>query len=869
MLNRLFFTVCFLFSSLLLCSQGFSDNFSDGDFINNPTWVGETSKFQVNSAKQLQLNDASKSSPAYLATTSTAISNATWEFYVHLDFAPSTSNYGQVYLVSDKADLTGSLTGYFVKIGGVSGTVDDVSLYRQNGTTSTLLIDGLDGTAGNDPVDLKIKVTRDSLGKWELFTDLTATGNSYTSEGVSTDNSISQSSFFGVLCTYTSTRFDKFWFDDFNVIGLVYQDTLAPKLLAVNVVNNNTIELDFNENIDTTSAKLISNYTVNKGIGNPASISFLADSSMLQMTFINSFLNGEEYEIEVQNIKDRSGNSMLKDTMEFLYFIPQAAVYRDIVINEIMADPSPQVGLPDAEFIEIYNASNKVFDLNNWTFSDRSTSLKLGTYLLKPGDYLILCSQSSEMAFVTYGKTLALTSFPSLGNSDDDLLLKDDNGNLIDQVFYNDTWYNNSVKKDGGYTLEQINPLKPCTGQNNFRASLDPSGGTPGTQNSVYNTTPDLTPPKLVEVQVLSETTLILMFDETLDEASIDTASYLFSNGDTIVSRSGIKPELSNISLVLSSKLDSGQVVYVSVTGLADCSGNLIENNSTRFALSELAEAGDIVINEVLFNPKTGGSDFVEYYNRSEKIISLKDWQLANYAYDSISNKTSLFKEPFLLYPKEYVVLTKSKNYVVGAYPNAKADRIVEVSSMPSYNDDEGQVYFLDNNNRVIDFFNYTDDMHFPLLSNKEGVTLERVDPNRGTNEQGNFQSASEREGFGTPGYLNSQSFTNTSFDGDFTVDPELFSPDNDGYHDVVNFNYQFNAPGFVANVSIFDRQGRLIKELIKNELLGSKGTFTWDGIKDDGTKANIGIYIIFFEVFNISGDQEIYKKSCVLAGKI
>ncbi|KAA3650370.1 MAG: hypothetical protein DWP98_04815, partial [Bacteroidetes bacterium] len=262
MLNRLFFTVCFLFSSLLLCSQGFSDNFSDGDFINNPTWVGETSKFQVNSAKQLQLNDASKSSPAYLATTSTAISNATWEFYVHLDFAPSTSNYGQVYLVSDKADLTGSLTGYFVKIGGVSGTVDDVSLYRQNGTTSTLLIDGLDGTAGNDPVDLKIKVTRDSLGKWELFTDLTATGNSYTSEGVSTDNSISQSSFFGVLCTYTSTRFDKFWFDDFNVIGLVYQDTLAPKLLAVNVVNNNTIELDFNENIDTTSAKLISNYTV-------------------------------------------------------------------------------------------------------------------------------------------------------------------------------------------------------------------------------------------------------------------------------------------------------------------------------------------------------------------------------------------------------------------------------------------------------------------------------------------------------------------------------------------------------------------------------------------------------------------------------
>jgi flagellar hook assembly protein FlgD len=143
---------------------------------------------------------------------------------------------------------------------------------------------------------------------------------------------------------------------------------------------------------------------------------------------------------------------------------------------------------------------------------------------------------------------------------------------------------------------------------------------------------------------------------------------------------------------------------------------------------------------------------------------------------------------------------------------------------------------------------------------------LERINPN-GASDGTNFHSAAESVNFATPAYQNSQYSLSTIFKGDVNIDPETFSPDNDGYQDLLNINYQFPEPGNVANVRIYDRKGRLIRDLINNELLGLKGTFKWDGITEDNNKARIGVYLIYFEVFNPNGEQKVYKKTAVLAG--
>ena len=165
--------------------------------------------------------------------------------------------------------------------------------------------------------------------------------------------------------------------------------------------------------------------------------------------------------------------------------------------------------------------------------------------------------------------------------------------------------------------------------------------------------------------------------------------------------------------------------------------------------------------------------------------------------------------------------------------------------------------------------FSYTEDMHFPLLGSVDGVSLERLDALRPVNDMGNWHSAAETVGFGTPGLENSQYYPTSGADGEVSMDPEIFSPDNDGYNDVLNINYRFTAPGYVGTIRIYDSNGRPVRELATNELLSNEGTFTWDGTTDKGEKARIGMYVILFEAYSTSGDSQKYKMSTVLGGRI
>ena len=585
--------------------KGFVDDFTDGDFTANPKWTGEVSKFEVNPSNQLQLNDQQASSPTYLATSSSIAEKGVWDFFVELDFAPSSSNFCKVYLMSDQEDFGQPLNGYFVQIGGQSGSADDVSLYRQDGSSTTKIIDGIDGTAANNP-KLKIKVIKDRSANWELYIDTNPSFDNFKLQGVINDSTYSSSNYFGLYCKYTSSRSDKFFFDAFRVDSIELQDTIKPTIASLEVINEQSLSLTFNEAIDTISVKNIANFFVRKGIGNPSFITIDTSNKMkINLEFSNSFENGINYELIVSNVEDQSGNKIILDSASFLYFIPV------------------------------------------------------------------------------------------------------------------------------------------------------------------------------------------------------------------------------------------------------------------------LALKGDIVINEILFNPRTGGSDFVELYNRSEKILNLKDWTMANFDDNPIDNQKVITSQAYLFYPGEYLGLTEDLNNIINEYPNTKSNRFIEVLDLPSYNDKEGTVYVLNEKNTILDQVTYSESHHFELLNDKEGVSLERISVDRPSDDNTNFHSAAESVGFATPAYENSQFFSNILFQGKVAVDPTIFSPDNDGYKDVLNINYQFKAPGFVANVSVFDKNGRQVRSLVKNQLLGKKGTLSWNGITDDNAKARIGIYFIYFEAFHPNGNKEDFKEAIVVAGRL
>ena len=855
-----------LFIPNLLFSQ-LSDNFSDGDFSNAPTWSGDVNQYEINTNFKLHSNGTAISDTAYLSTNTGSLdfnNSITWEFYLEMGFSPSNSNNCRIYLISDNANLRSALNGYYIRI-GENGSNDAIKFYKQIGTTSTLLYTGTGNTFGTSPT-ASIRVTRTSNGTWTFESDATG-GTTYIPEGSVVNTDITSTQFFGIWSKYTASNSFNFIYDNFTITGTTIVDNIPPTVTNISVISNNQLDISFNEPVDATTAQNTSNYSVNNGINNPSSaILDGSDPTLVHLTFTTNFTDGQTNTISIQNIQDIANNVMNPSQHNFLYFVAVTASAKDIVINEIFADPSPQYGLPAGEFIELYNASNHIFNLNNWTIGDASSDEQLGNYTLLPNEYVIIADDAFSFDYSIFPNSIIVTSLPSYNNSTDDVVLKDENGNIVDFVTYTDDWYGSSLKKDGGYTLELKNPTLPCTTSSNWTGSNDPSGGTPGAQNSVFDITPDQTTPQIISTATQNSATITICFSETLDTTGVLVSDFSIDNNINVISYN-FDEFFSCVELLTSPSLDTGTVYTITVNGLSDCSGNATTNETAEIILPHSGKKEDLIINEILYNPHPDGKDFVELYNNSTKNIDLFNWQLAKIAGDTISSK-QLIETNFLIKPKEYVVLTTDPENIQENYPNAKANRFIEMSSIPSYADNEGTVILLLPNNQVADSVHYDNSFQFALLKSTDGVSLERIDFNRPSNDETNWHSAAEDEGFGTPTIQNSQHTESESSSALLSVEPELFSPDNDGFEDVLTLSYKMKTAGFVGNITIFDMQGRTIRQLMQNELLGIKGSISWDGLNNQREKTRIGAYVIYFEYFDLDGNVNAIKHPCVVGGK-
>lgn len=849
----------------------FTDDFSDGNFTVNPTWVGNDTKFEVDGNQQLHLNAPPVTETAYLSTPSGVIDDATWEFWVNLDFNPSSSNEARVYIVSNQQDLSGPLSGYFVNIGGSN---DDISLYKQDNNTVTKIIDGIDDMTDTDPVIARIKVTRSVAGLWELYADTTGNTN-YTLQGDTVENSFTQSFHFGVYCEYTSTRSDKFFFDDFMVSGNVFVDTILPEVVSVSPTSANQLEVVFSEAVNPSTANNTSNYSADGGLGNPSNAAIDgSDATKVHLSFGTSFNQGDVYNLSVSGVQDLSGNTMTASQHPFAYYIPQ--LY-DVVFNEIMADPSPVVAMPNREYFELYNRTAIPINVKNWLFSYGSTTKMLPDVTIPGNDYLAFTTEDGVPdfgIFLTIAGVEGLSS-TALTNGGQTLTLKDSTGNLIHSVTYNSDWYQDPLKDEGGWSLEQIDPNNPCGGLDNWRACTNNAGGTPSEQNSVFGSNPDNIGPEMERVSIIDDQNITVWFTEILDSAyAANPLNYTINNGiGNPTSATPIGPLFSRVNLTLANTLQLGTNYELTVNDtIRDCVGNLVSTGNTAiFAIPEWPEVNDVVINELLSNPYENGVDFVEIYNRSEKVIDLKDVRLANY--DTVaampSNSKVITEDGFLMFPEQYLVLTTSKEKVTDFYTTSNTKGFVVMESLPSFNNSDGTVSITDSLGGILDYLVYDEDIHFALLNDLDGVSLERLSPERPNTDRTNWHSAAEDAGFATPGEENSQFNLAVVEESPVSIDPEVFSPDNDGYQDVLNINYEFDQPGYVANISIYDGRGRMVRQLVQNELLGTSGTLSWDGINEDREKSRIGIYIVYFEVFDTGGDVKKYKTSCVLGGKL
>ncbi len=649
-------------------------------------------------------------------------------------------------------------------------------------------------------------------------------------------------------------------------------DRTPPKLVSVSVEFGKNLVLAFDEPIDAVSSALIANYLLS--VGTPALVSAKRDAvdpAAVRLVFSQNFTSDLAYSLSVANVTDLSGNIMVAVQFPFIW---HKAKSFEIVINEIMADPTPVVGLPDAEYIELYNRSAFPVDLQNWSLLFGTTAKPLPKYILPAGGYVILCSTASKFFLSQYGPIIDFSSF-SVTNISGTLTLKDYSGKIVHTISYVEAWFNSSYKKDGGWSLELVDPLNPCGEASNWKACTNAVGGTPGSINSVNAPNPDLIPPAIARIGITDLTHITVWFSESCDSTNIlNTANYTIDNGvGSPVLVASQSPDYRQAKLTLSAPLSEG-IIYTltSTRDIIDCAGNqLLTGTSARFAIPVPVSANDIVINELLYDSPTGCVDFAEIYNRSSKVIDLKEILFVNY--DTIAkapkNFNEISKQPFLMFPGDYYALSTDSANIKAFYKTISPQSFINMSGYPSMNNDNGVVALTTKGGVVIDLVRYSSSMQYPLLKIVDGVSLERISPERPSKEATNWHSASEASGYATPGYKNSQFGIMINDENEIALSPSIFSPDNDGYNDFLTIAYAFGAPGNNITITIYDASGRLVRNLVNHELCGTSGAYTWDGINNDRRKAMIGRYIVFIEIFDMQGKVRQYKRTTVLGGKL
>jgi Lamin Tail Domain len=512
-----------------------------------------------------------------------------------------------------------------------------------------------------------------------------------------------------------------------------------------------------------------------------------------------------------------------------------------IIITEIFADPTPSKGLPEREYIEIYNNSGAEINLKGYSLSYGSTNVSLPDYAFAKEEYIIVCKKDYESEFIKYGKVLNIANL-SLLNEGSLLVLKNTKGVIEHIINYSKSWY--SPKMDEGFALEMIDIQKNCLGNSNWASSVSSIGGTPGKLNSISGILKNISGPELLKSEI-EKNVVSLTLSGNMDVDQLKTLTNItFENPAIKVNKNLSSIYTSNIlKFEISTSLDLQEKIAFIVKNPTDCLGTVGDDIAVIFYNLPKAKKGEVIITEILFNPNKNQSEFFELYNVSKKAINLKGFGVSTKE-NEIASIRLLTTSDLIIQPNSYIVFAKEKTIWQAQFPDRK-DKFFEMPSFPSLNNEKGILNFINPDSVIFDTFIFNDAFHSTYLISKVGVSLERINFKLPATQNSNVHSAAQANGFVTPGLSNS-SVETTKTGNIFTLNRKTVIL-NDPNLSKVSLKYALNDLGYQATIKVINKDGKICRKLISNQSLGIEGEFEWDGTDNSGQILPVGYY--FFDI--------------------
>lgn len=540
---------------------------------------------------------------------------------------------------------------------------------------------------------------------------------------------------------------------------------------------------------------------------------------------------------------------------------------RSIVVNEIMYAPQS----PAPEWIELTNNYPDPINLKRWSISDNNIARKhiitSSDIWLHFGEFIVITKDSIDFTQV-YPEVTNVIFVPSMptsyfGNTGDAVVIFDNRGAMMDSVSYSPRWGGT-----GGKSLERIEPSENSNDSTNWGTSGDSAGSTPGRHNFLTplehdikalrlsaTTTPPGTPMTIAVIvqnvgrQPVSEFSVSLYKNANRD--SIIQQSELLQNQTIIIT---IQPKDSLAVNFVWDNPPSGQ--FLLITTIEYPLDNRTANNIVYGIVNIAFQRSSLVINEILYDPPRGFTEYVEMYNAGKTSINVFNWKLNTFKISRVSR---------LISPGQYLIVAADTS-IFERFPHltdTSYNVVVLNRSSLGLNNDGDDVVLTDLTEHMIDSLHYLPTWHNPEIEDVSGRSLERINPWLPTADARNWSTCTDASG-GTPGKQNSIFAISMPSGAALSFSPNPFSPDGDGFEDHTIISYQVPTTVALIRVRIFDSKGRLVRTLANNEPSGSNGQLIWDGFSDSREKVRIGIYIVLLESLDTIG-REIQKAKGVV----
>ncbi len=813
-------------------------------------WTGMHHHFMVEKSGEVAMlrlrGNAIRSDTSWLAT-SVSLYHGEWNYSISINGDPSNSNRIDLVVMSDTTDLKSNFSGYVLKA-GENGSNDVVRLMRSDKGVLTTILSGTTSIANGGK--FHIRLVRDPIGHWQLY--VAKSGEAFEFQGSTKDVTYGNQRYSGFRIIYTRTRNSDY------AIGPIHILQTTPQILYADLTGSK-LSLKFDVEIRPESAVKL---TV-EGLQIP-SISTI-QGTMIEFELLNPLKPGRRTLI-ISGLSTLNGAFINVDATTNMD-VSAIINPRDILINEYLYYPPEDI----PQFVELVNVTGNAINLKGWELRDNSTgnrSITPSDMWIEPGAYLVLTPDSSTLStYYSAPNVRQMARFPFLNRgSKDAVILRTQNGLTIDSLSYTPS------PAGDGVSIERISLQAPSWASTNWKPSVHRRGATPGEPNSIPPEEPSK--PTMDLAVLTTPHSLTLTFSNEMDITSVHDVSI---NGIHVslspCTSADWRVVLCSSAAVLPVELDKPS--FIEIEGTRSLFGYPLP--MLRVPISWTPNRGDILINEIMFNPLQarydGGSDqshYVELVNVRNHHVHTGDIQMKTKSTTGSTTSTITFIERDKAYiaPQSILVLhadtastTVSRlSRFFGLNTDSKYFRANR--STLSLNSAAGSVWIYSSGQATIDSVRYDAEFHYPSVRDRRGVSLERIALGGLSIDPRNWGSHAGPLG-GSPGRPNSivpNSRPTTA--AAVELYPNPFSPDNDGYEDVISIRLTMPNPGWLTKVSVYDRHGRKVRTLADGERIGMSYEIFWNGLDDHNRRVFTGYYVILIEAWHIEQRKsQIYKK--------